>query len=279
MKLQHLRYFAAVVEDRSITRAAQRLHTSQPAISAGLKALEDELKRPLFDRSNGRRLALTEPGLRFYDRVVRILGECDMARSEVMREGPHRRLRLGLIETLSATDVTAALTALRGRGWELEIWQGAPGKLSGWLRQGRIDAAWTVIDTDAVDAKVLKREPFVCGMAPDHPFAQRPGPVTLAELAAEPFVFRAHCEMSSIGQERIHASGHKLRVVARATNETTARQLVAAKLGVTLMPVSLVDGADEMASRPVGGLRLSRTLGLQARSATLEDVGAALAAV
>jgi len=277
MKLQHLRFFAAVVEDGSITQAARRLHISQPAISAGLKALEDELKRPLFDRSNGRRLTLTKPGLRFHERVVRILGECELAKAELMSDDARRRLRLGLIETLSPGEIATALSALRAQGWSLEIWQGTPEKVSAWLRQGRVDAAWTVVDSRSEGALVLKHESFVCAMSPDHAFAQRADSITLAELAAESFVFRAHCEMSSRGEERIRTAGHKLKVVARTTDETTARQLVAANFGVTLLPLGLVTA--DLVSRPVRGLRLVRTLGLQARSTVqLEAVGAVLAA-
>lgn len=278
MKLQHLRYFAAVVEDGSITQASHRLHITQPAISAGLKALEDELRQPLFARANGRRVALTTAGRCFYARVSRILADCDAARAEVMNDGVAHRLRLGIIETLPPSAVSGAVAALRAQGRAVEVWQAAPGKLSGWLKQGRIDMAWTVVGDAAGNGRILTRERFVCAVAPGHPFARRPGPVTLAELAAEPFVFRSHCEMSTSGHELIQAAGHRLRVVARVASDAMALQLVAHNLGVTLVPSSLADGG--LVTRPVKGLRLVRTLGLQASaSARAEEVATVLAAL
>ena len=88
MKLQHLRFLTAVVDYGGVIKAAERLHLSQPSISAGLKALERELGQPIFDRSTpaNRTLRLTPAGRRFYRNALEILRQCDAARADFLRD-------------------------------------------------------------------------------------------------------------------------------------------------------------------------------------------------
>ena len=102
MKIQHLRFLAAVVEYGGVIKAAERLHLSQPSVSAGLKALEQTLGRPLFDRSipANRPLRLTPAGRRFYRHAQEILRQCDAARADFLGEaGEQRRIRVGVLNT------------------------------------------------------------------------------------------------------------------------------------------------------------------------------------
>src|ERR1044072_7677272 len=84
MKLQHLRVLDAVFESGGVVAAAKRLHASQPAVSVALRALEEELGEPLFQRpGGGKRLVPTAKALRFHSRAVEILRQCEAARAEV----------------------------------------------------------------------------------------------------------------------------------------------------------------------------------------------------
>jgi LysR family cys regulon transcriptional activator len=76
MKLQQLRYLAAVAQtDLNITAAAEKLHTSQPAVSKQLKLLEDELGFNIFVRSGRTLTKITPPGQQVIDRALKVLGE------------------------------------------------------------------------------------------------------------------------------------------------------------------------------------------------------------
>ena len=81
MELRHLRYFVAVAEDGSVTRAARRLNMEQPPLSQQIRKLEAELGARLFDRLK-RRAVLTKAGEALASRAVRILGEVDAARRD-----------------------------------------------------------------------------------------------------------------------------------------------------------------------------------------------------
>ncbi len=87
MELRHLRYFVAVAEEQSVTRAAARLHLSQPPLSRHIQSLEAELGAPLFARTP-RGVRLLPEGEVFLAHARRILGEVDLAIASV--KGPRR---------------------------------------------------------------------------------------------------------------------------------------------------------------------------------------------
>jgi DNA-binding transcriptional LysR family regulator len=279
MKIQHLRFLAAVVEHGGVVRAAEALHVSQPAVSAGLRALEEELGQPLFERpSVGRRLRLRPNAEQFHRRALSILRECDIARAEFANGmGAPRRLRLGILPTLSERDVGSAVSALHRQHREMavEIWEGEADRLAGWLRQGRIDAAWTVVEDPGPSADVLWREPFVVLAAHDHPLAGRQQPaVAIDELHGEPFVMRSRCEIVAEAREALRAAGVEPKFVARAEREEVAARLVALGLGVTIAPRSLARPI--VACLSLTGVRLERSIGLRGRDDLAPEIRATL---
>lgn len=97
MKLQHLRFFIAVVDCGGVVRAAERLRISQPSISVGLKALEEELGQSLFRRQGaGRGLLPTPKALRFYDDAREILRQCNVAKARFKTDEPRPRRSLAV---------------------------------------------------------------------------------------------------------------------------------------------------------------------------------------
>jgi DNA-binding transcriptional LysR family regulator len=90
MDLKALRYFITVAEELNITRAAEKLHMSQPPLSAQIKALEEELDAELFIRGR-RRLEMTEPGQMLYRRAKEILSLTEKTKSEIHSMGEGMR--------------------------------------------------------------------------------------------------------------------------------------------------------------------------------------------
>lgn len=96
MELRHLRYFVAVAEELSFTRAAERLHIGQPPLSQQIQALEADIGARLLDRTK-RRVLLTEAGRLFLADAQRVLALSEQARDTARRahEGVAGRLRIG----------------------------------------------------------------------------------------------------------------------------------------------------------------------------------------
>ena len=96
-----LRYFLAVVETGSFTKAAERVFVTQPTLSAGIKKLETTLNSKLFDRS-AKRVFLTESGTRFVPHAKSILYQLNLAESEIQATDRPQLLRLGILMTIPA---------------------------------------------------------------------------------------------------------------------------------------------------------------------------------
>src|SRR5688500_5116487 len=113
MELRYLRYFIAVAEERSITRAAARLRLAQPALSRQLRALEDEIGSPLMER-NSRGVMLTEAGLAFAEDAKRILADVEavVSAARARSRGTKGDLNIGYAPSPTAEILPPALQAL-----------------------------------------------------------------------------------------------------------------------------------------------------------------------
>ena len=272
MKLQHLRFFIAVVDCGGVVRAAERLRISQPSISAGLKALEEELGQTLFRRRGaGRSLRPTPKALRFYDDAREILRQCNVARARFKTDEPRlRKLRIGVLQTIASHDVakfSSALT-LHNPDLRLQVWEGGVVRVGEWLRQGRIDAAWTIVDKDAGNARVLWQEPFVVLSSRTHPFATGDHTkLSVTDLEGQPVVLRLGCEAK---RGRLWPESIRIRVVARAERDELALRLVSQGLGIAIAPLSLA--TKDVVARSMEGLDAKRSIGLRWRTEVRNDI-------
>ena len=143
MELRHLRYFVAIAEERSFTRAAERLWVAQPGLSSQIRRLESELGVRLFDRHT-RGVDLTDAGELFLERARATLAAADAARAtgRDLEAGVVGTVRLGLVTETPAT-VTPSLLAAFGRSHpdvEVTVVESYGGTLLRDLRDGRLDA-------------------------------------------------------------------------------------------------------------------------------------------
>jgi len=121
MDLSDLRLFRAIVEEGSVTRAAQRLNTVQSNVTTRLRLLEEKLGTPLFDRIN-RRLVITPAGTLLDSYADRLLSLADEARDAVRSaNAPQGVLRLGSMETTAATRLPSAIADFRRRHPQVEL--------------------------------------------------------------------------------------------------------------------------------------------------------------
>jgi DNA-binding transcriptional LysR family regulator len=266
IKTQHLRFLVAVVDYGSALKAAERLHISQPSISAGLKSLEDELGGALFDRSGpaNRPLRLTPKGQRFYRQAIEILSQCDTAKAEFAgSQSQQSKLVLGVINTLRQGLIVEALRSLELNepSTKIDLWEGSTGRIESWFNQKRLDVVLGDVNGSTPNAKLLWSEPLVAVVSAEHPYAQASNIISVRDLAGYPFIHRSSCELDPAGRARLKAEGVKLKVKVRAESESLAFELVRASENITLAPESLVPS--DLVAIKVSGLDIERGIGLK----------------
>jgi DNA-binding transcriptional LysR family regulator len=264
MKLQQLRFLVAAIESGGIVKGAIRMHVSQPAVSAGLKALEREIGVPLFEHSGrGGRARPTSKALQLHQSALGILKQCDLALAQ-LRHPEHRptSLRLGVLPTIATRDLCAIASSFSGEERpRLQLWEGGAVRLAEWLRQGRIDAALTVVEKTTSTAKVLWRERFVVVASRTHRFgSKRLSKLFLSDLEGETVILRTACEMRP---GALWPDTQRIRVAARAERDELAMRLVAMGVGIAIVPVSLV--TSDVTARPIHDLDVRRAIGLRWR--------------
>ena len=146
MKLQQLRYLAAIVEnDLNITAAAERLHTSQPGVSKQLKQLEDELGFPIFLRQGRTLTRVTPAGKRVIERALRILKEVQSIKrlAEEQRGDGKGSLSIGTTHTQARYVLPPVIRKFRERypDVELHLHQGTSEQIADFAARDRIDFA------------------------------------------------------------------------------------------------------------------------------------------
>jgi DNA-binding transcriptional LysR family regulator len=188
MELRHLRYFVVVAEEQNVTRAAERLHVSQPPLSRQIRDLEDELGVQLFRRS-AKSLALTEAGKIFLIEARAVLLRMDKAVETVrtVARGDRGSLRIGYAPSLTAEFLPRALRLLEaGRpGVRVALHDLSSEECVQRLAGGKLDLALTVprqgLREKGMKFEALTRFPVACAVSTDHPFARKRF-VTLAEI-------------------------------------------------------------------------------------------------
>ncbi|MFD4322275.1 LysR family transcriptional regulator [Streptomyces sp. NPDC058548] len=194
MELRHLQHFVAVAEARHFTRAAERLMVSQSGLSASIRALERDLRAPLFVRST-RRVTLTEAGRALLAEAERILAQVRAAHEAVAAvQGVVRgTLRLGAEQCVAGVHVAGLLAAFRRRHPEVEIRLRQEGGLvlAEDVAAGRLDLAFayrTRADSDQLRSVPLAAEPMTLLCHPEHPLTAAGPVLALRDLAEEDFV-------------------------------------------------------------------------------------------
>ncbi|WP_068057966.1 LysR family transcriptional regulator [Nocardia xishanensis] len=245
MELQQLRYVVAVAETNSFTRAAERCHVVQSALSHQIARLERELGARLFERTS-RRVRLTPAGAAFLPAARQCLDTAERAAAEVAAAvGEVRgRLAVGLIPTVSAVDVPTALREFRRRHPHVRIGLrvGASEDLAAQVEQGTIDVAFlglpTTVRPRGVAVQELARDRLVAVVAPDHPLAGESA-VDLRRLSSEVFVdLPAGTAGRAQSDQAFAAAGLDRDVAFEVTTADYITRLVGQDLCVAMLPAA-----------------------------------------
>ncbi|HEY2224922.1 LysR family transcriptional regulator [Actinomycetospora sp.] len=243
LELRQLRTFLAVAAELHFSRAARRLHVSQPALSQQIRALERTLGAALFDRSS-RATELTPAGRVLLDAAPRVLFEAERAQSLVTQaaNGAVGLLNVGSVGTALASITPRILRSVRAYfpDLQLEVSQQDTAAQLVALADGSLDVGLVraAEPTETVSVEHLVSEPLLAALPSDHPLADRTS-IVPEDLADEPFVLwprplgRAFFDIIT---RYCLDHGFSPRIVAEGADIETQLGLVAAGLGVSLQP-------------------------------------------
>lgn len=246
IELRHLRYFIAVAEELHFGRAAARLHMAQPPLSQQIRQLEEELGFQLFHRTK-RSVQLTEAGAVFLAECQRIMQQLDQAvqLGQQVSRGERGQLVIGFVSSAAYSVLPTLLQNFRAAAPEvsLELHELTTDQQVQWLRDRRMDVGLVrpPVDDPSFCLMPLFEEPLVVALPQQHPLAQQPA-VSLRDLAGKPFILFPRPLAPGLYDQIIslcQQSGFSPAIVQEAIQMQTIISLVAAEMGVAIVPLSL----------------------------------------
>ncbi|WP_267551415.1 LysR family transcriptional regulator [Rhizobium rhizogenes] len=286
MELRHIRYFLALAAEGNFTRAAANLGIGQPPLSQQIKDLENEVGVQLFHRvPHG--AELTVAGEAFLAEAKTAVDAAEKAKLAAQRanRGEIGRLSLGFTASSAFNSiVTATIREFRDHwpGVLLSLTEMNTNALMERLVRGEIDAAFIrpgLEDTRDVRLKRFADEPMMIALPARHPLAARDR-VPIAALAGEPFILFPRMVGLSLYDDIVAAcreAGFELVVTQEAPQIPSIVNLVAANLGVSIVPASIAQiKLDGVAYRPIDGPPLVARLGLASLKAQRSPIVANL---
>lgn len=263
MELRHIRYFLAVAEEANFTRAAAKLGIGQPPLSQQIRDLEAEIGAALFHRvPHG--AELTAAGEAFLTEAKASLASAEKAKLSAQRanRGETGRLALGFTASSAFNPVVSTTIRRFQARWpdvRLSLTELNTLSLMEKLHRGELDATFmrpSLDDPPGVRLKRLADEPMVVALPASHPLAKRET-LPLALLATEPFILFPRLVGLSLFDDVVLAcrhAGFELTVAQEAPQISSVVNLVAAELGVSIVPESIAQiKLDGVAYRPIEG--------------------------
>jgi DNA-binding transcriptional LysR family regulator len=247
VELRQLRYFLAVAEEGSFSRAAERLHVSQPPLSMHVKALEEALDVRLLDRTN-RGVTLTPAGQVFFDEVRAILRRLDQAKLKAQQAGQGEvgTLSVGFVSIAGYGILPPALKRFRERfpKVDVQLHELTTDAQIREMRAGRLDLGIGLSPVDEADLtfETVLRESLLLAAPVGHPLIPRSGPVRLKALSNEPFIIPPRDVAPGLYDQILslcRASGFAPNITQHARQMQTVVGLVASDMGLALVPASV----------------------------------------
>jgi len=248
MELRHLRYFVAVAEMENVSRAALKLHVSQPALSRQIRDLEDELGFPLLERS-AKSVRLTEAGRVFLAESKSVLHRAEEAvtAARTVATGSRAELHVGYAPTLTARILPPALRAFQSAmpNVRVKLHDLSTEEMLAGLRERKLHLALTVRPAPAalrgLRFEELMLEPLRLAVAPAHALARR-RVVSLADALREPFVVysrKDYPDYHELLATVFSTVGAQPRIAEEHDGVSSLVSAIAAGNGVAMVPDSI----------------------------------------
>ncbi len=247
MELRQLKYFIAVAEEHSFSRAAQRLHISQPPLSVQIMLLENELGVRLLNRTN-RGVSLTAAGSVFYEemRAVVVRLEHGKTRAKQAGSGQVGTLSIGFVSIADYGILPPTLKEFRQRfpAVEVQLHELTSDVQLREMRAGRIDLGIALGPLQEADfvLETLLHEELVLATPIKHPLIKPKGKLDLRSFAKDNFIVPPREIAPGLYDliiSQCHASGFVPRITQHARQMQTVISLVAAGMGIALVPSSV----------------------------------------
>ncbi|WP_046155651.1 LysR family transcriptional regulator [Chromobacterium vaccinii] len=249
MELRHLRYFIAVAEELHFTRAAERLHIGQPPLSQQIQSLEAELGAPLF-RRHQRKVELTAAGLQLLPRARQILADSAAAAAAVRRtaDGETGELRIGFTSSLPLTPILHHSLQHYRRDYpavRLTLSEMFTAGQFDALERRQLDLGFVRFNgptpSPLIRVEELHRDRLLAVVPSAHPLAAEKT-LALSRLAGEPLIGyprESGSGLSDVVRQLALQNGLELRMVQEAGEAITQIGLVAAGVGIAILPSPL----------------------------------------
>ena len=240
MELYQLRTFAAVAEEGHLTRAAERLHVSQPAVSAQIKALEQDFELRLFERAASG-MVLTVAGRELLAHAQRVLAAADELKRAAKRLSGEvaGTLRVGTVSNPGSIRLGDLLTAAvqRHPKLELELQHEVSGAALEGVREGRLDASFYFGDAPGRDVTALRLREFVYCVTAPAAWAERISQADWSDIAALPWILTPAISTHNVLVKRLFEQQgiEPPQRHLEADQESVIETLVVSGVGVSLM--------------------------------------------
>lgn len=265
LDFHQLESFLAVARAKNFTRAAERVHTSQSALSRAIQRLEEQLGQPLFERKP-REVTLTDFGVWFQERAQRILDQVDDTLSEVAEYKKRGRVRLGAIPTIAPYFLPGVLRSFADvqPNVSIVVHEDTTAQLLRRCALGEIDLAILAepVTAEHLQVEALFTEELLLVLPQAHPLVDSQA-VRLSDLKAHPFVMlnEAHCLSENISSFCQRQSVQFLSI-EKISQLATVQELVTLGHGVSMVPemAAQIDPSDQRVYRRLSGEPPTRTI-------------------
>ena len=244
MEVHQLKYFIAVSEAKSFSRAAQKCFVSQPALSQQVHKLEDEIGHALFDRL-GHQVVLTEAGEIFLGHAKSILGKILDSKQRIKDELSSEGGKLSIGMTPTITPFVFAKTMIRFSKKfpkaKLIVHENTSDKLIEMLHSGELDITYLDLPTSKkpkkIDTEIVVKEPLVLAIGHEHMVGGSNEADTIKNYQTTPYVALSdiHCLSATI-QSFCHDHTFSPEIACHTAQLSTVQSLVAHGLGISLVP-------------------------------------------
>ncbi|PPA71034.1 LysR family transcriptional regulator [Jeotgalibacillus proteolyticus] len=265
MEWHQFQYFKTLARIQHVTRAAEILNISQPALSRSIARFEEEIGVPLFERE-GRSIRLNHYGEIMLQRVESMMNEFDLGKQEIqdLLEPDHGVVSLGFLHTLSTNLVPDLIASFRTSYPKVHfrLGQGPSHTILKELQSGEYDLCLTMKMDAPIEWEPLWSEELFAILPIDHPLSGQKT-ITLNEIAEESFIHLKKGYSLRITVERLfEQAGISPRIMFEGDEADTVAGLVAAGLGVSILPSQRGIDHSKLAQIRIEGLQSERTIGL-----------------